>query len=66
MCQHVSLVRRLLPPKEINSPPFFLFTESTNIIFPRTGGKEKKRVIMSVHYIPFQPASHSFSPPTPF
>lgn len=63
MCQHVSLDRRLLPPKRLTRLLFFLFTECTNIIFPRTGGKEKACdyfLFITVHSS--QPAIASFSP----
>lgn len=47
------------PTKEISSL-FFLFTECTTIIFPRTEGEKlKKRVIIFVHYISFSSASRS-------
>lgn len=51
MCQHVSLVRRLLPPKRLTRLLFYLLNAQTSSSPGRE--KEKKRVIIfcSLHSI---------------
>lgn len=57
MCQHVSLAGRLPSPKRLAL--LFLFTESTNVIFPGTEGRKQKK---GDYFCSFRPASNSFLP----
>lgn len=63
MCQHVSLVRRLLPPKRLTRLPFYLLNAQTS---SSPGWRKREKACDYFLFITFhssQPAIASFSPP---